>query len=75
MSIITFKQLQENFGGSSPADVVVRLEKMNVKFLIGKNNRPFTTEQALNYAMGIFSPPEFESLSYNDNKPNEIEVM
>ncbi len=51
--IVTYENLKQAFGGTSPADVAVRLKKNNVPFLTGKNNRPFTTIDALNTAMGI----------------------
>jgi hypothetical protein len=53
--IVGYDQLQQQFGGSSPADLVVRLKKSGVRYLVGKNGRPFTTEFALNSAMGLTS--------------------
>jgi hypothetical protein len=53
--IVGYDQLQQQFGGSSPAELVVRLKKSGVRYLIGKNGRPFTTEFALNSAMGLIS--------------------
>lgn len=51
--IINYEQLKENFGGSSVAEVIMRLNMAEVKFLRGKRGRPFTTETALNQAMGL----------------------
>lgn len=51
--IINYEQLKEIFGGHSQADLIARLSLANVKFLRGKRGRPFTTETALNQAMGL----------------------
>lgn len=56
--IISYKTLQEHFGGNSIAEVTVNLQKANVKFLLGKGLRPFTTETALNHAMGLIEGVE-----------------
>ena len=53
--IIGYDQLQQQFGGSSPAEVAARLKKAGVRYIPGKNGRPFTTEFALNSAMGLTS--------------------
>lgn len=52
-SLITYEQLKEAFGGSSIAEVVVRLEKQNIPYKLGKRGCPITTFTALNHAMGI----------------------
>ncbi len=54
--IVTYEQLKDYVGGKNPADVVVRLERLGIKYLVGKQHRPFTTEVALNAAMGLTSP-------------------
>ena len=51
--IIEYEQLQQQFGGSHPADVAARMERANVRFILGKGGRPFTTLSALNHSMGI----------------------
>ncbi|MEZ5534429.1 MAG: hypothetical protein R3F02_02280 [Thiolinea sp.] len=51
--IIEYEQLQQLFGGAHPADVAARMERADVKFKLGKNGRPFTTEAALNHSMGL----------------------
>lgn len=53
--IIAYEQLKEQIGGNSPAEVAARLDRLGIKYLIGKQNRPFTTEFALNAAMGLTS--------------------
>lgn len=55
--IIDYPTLQQLFGGSSAAEVAVRLQQAGVKFLNGKRGQPFTTETAINAAMGLKSPP------------------
>jgi len=51
--IVTYEKLKKEFGGSSGADVAVRLKNSGVKYFLGKQNRPFTTIEALNVALGI----------------------
>jgi|GEM_PF-3973622 len=78
MTIIKYDQLKELMGGSSAAEVIVRLKRANVKFVIGKRNRPFTTVSALDEAMGV-SMSEWQSsmnlVNYNaELKLNDIEI-
>ncbi|MEE9327454.1 MAG: hypothetical protein V3U71_09180 [Cocleimonas sp.] len=54
-SLITYEQLREVFGGSSTAEVVVRLESQDIPYKLGKRGCPITTFSALNHAMGITS--------------------
>ena len=65
-SLITYEQLKEVFGGSSIAEVVVRLEKQNIPYTLGKRGCPFTTFSALNFALGL----PISVLEKND-KPDE----
>ena len=51
--IVPYEKLKEYFGGSSAADLVVRLKKAKVSYILGKRGKPFTTETALNKAMGL----------------------
>ena len=51
--IITFEQLQQSTGYNKPAEVANLLTRNNIKYLRGKNGRPFTTLDALNVALGI----------------------
>jgi|GEM_PF-2251831 len=53
--IIPYDDLREHLGGRSVEDVIVRLNQLGVRYLIGKRGRPFTTEFALNSAMGLIS--------------------
>jgi len=53
--IICYDDLREHLGGRSVEDVIVRLNQLGVRYLIGKRGRPFTTEFALNKAMGLIS--------------------
>lgn len=53
LMLIDYKELKHQFGGTHPAEVAARLERANVPFILGKMGRPFTTETALNHAMGI----------------------
>ena len=64
--ILTYDQLREQVGGRTPADVAVRLRRLGVKYLTGKQGRPFTTEIALNAAMGITS---------SDSEPDHTPVV
>jgi len=52
-ALITYEQLKEIFGGSSIAELVVRLEKQNIPYTLGKRGCPITTFSALNHAMGV----------------------
>ena len=53
--IISYQELREQIGGRSVEEVIVRLNQLGISYLIGKRGRPFTTEFALNKAMGIIS--------------------
>lgn len=58
--IIEYEQLQQLFGGTHPAEVAARMERANVRYILGKNGRPFATEAALNHSMGVpvaYMPP------------------
>lgn len=55
--IIDYPTLQQLFGGTTAADVAVRLQQAGVRFINGKRGQPFTTETAINAAMGLKSPP------------------
>jgi len=73
MSIISYEELQQHFGGSSAAEVVVRLKNARVKFFIGKRNKPFTTITALNFAIGI-NQTSSTNINHYDS-PDEIEII
>jgi hypothetical protein len=51
--IVEYEKLKEVVGGVSIEDVVVRLCRAGIPYIIGKRGRPFTTEAALNHTMGI----------------------
>lgn len=51
--IVEYEQLQQLFGGTHPAEVAARMERANVRYILGKNGRPFATEAALNHSMGL----------------------
>ena len=53
--LVPFETLQDVFGGGSIEDVIIRLEKAQIKYIRGKRGKPFTTEFALNAAMGLTS--------------------
>jgi len=73
MCIVSYEQLQQHFGGSSTADVVVRLKNSHIKFFIGKRNKPFTTLTALNSALGIYQS-EIVDFKYTESA-DEIEIL
>jgi hypothetical protein len=73
MSIISFEQLQKNFGGSTAAEVAVRLNNAKVKFFIGKSKRPFTTLTALDLALGV-NQTKILKVDYTGTT-DEIEVI
>ncbi len=56
--LISYKILKKYFGGTTAADVVVRLKNAEVGYILGKKGQPFTTEAALNKAMNIHHPVE-----------------
>ena len=73
--IITYKQLIEVLGGSSAADLVVRLNKAGIVHTLGKYNQPFTTETAINAAMGLSQQlPMINPVSDMQKTHIEIEV-
>jgi hypothetical protein len=51
--IVEYEKLKEVVGGVSIEDVVVRLSRAGIPYIIGKRGRPFTTEDALNHTMGL----------------------
>ncbi|MEZ5537591.1 MAG: hypothetical protein R3F02_18480 [Thiolinea sp.] len=51
--IVGYEELKKHFGGGTIAEVVINLKRNKVKYLIGKGNKPVTTEAAINAAMGI----------------------
>lgn len=61
--IIPYHELQEQIGGRSVNEVIVRLNQLGIKYLVGKRGRPFTTEFALNKSMGIISNEMSRDLS------------
>lgn len=67
--LVPFETLQDVFGGSSIEDVIVRLDQAQVKYIRGKRGKPFTTEFALNSAMGLLS-----NHSLTDNRPT-VEIQ
>lgn len=52
---ISFEELKDRVGGETISDVTYRLDALGVRWLPGKRGRPFTTEFALNAAMGLSS--------------------
>ncbi len=51
--IVGYDDLKKHFGGGTVAEVVLNLKKNKIPYLIGKGNKPVTTEVAINTAMGI----------------------
>lgn len=70
--IVSYKELLEHFGGSSAADLAVRLKKAKVSCILGKQGKPFTTETALNRAMGIKQPVQ---ILPEEAQQTEIKVL
>lgn len=58
--IVSYEQLKKQLGGASIDEVVVRLDKLDIRYLRGKRGCPFTTEFALNHAMGLVSSEHSE---------------
>lgn len=50
---ISFDECKARFGGTTAAQVAAEMQGCQVKFLYGKNGKPFTTEAAINAAMGV----------------------
>lgn len=71
--IITYQELKEIFGGTTAADVALRLKNANVGYILGKKGQPFTTEAALNKAIGINQPVQSAELDLIEN--NEISIL
>lgn len=71
--IIDYEELKRHFGGTTTAEVAANLSRSGVRYMTGKRGKPFTTETALNAAMGI------TPATLNDNRPQtqqrEIEVL
>ena len=70
--IIDYPTLQQLFGGNTAAEVAIRLQQAGVRFLNGKRGQPFTTETALNAAMGLKTPIPTEK---PHEPPIEIRVL
>ncbi len=70
-ALITYEQLKEAFGGSSIAELVVRLESQNIPYKLGKRGSPFTTFSALNYALGL---PLSSPVSNTNSNPDEDHI-
>lgn len=75
-AIIQYEDLQNILGGSSPANVVVRLINNKIPYKLGRSSRPFTTVAALNKALGITSLDE-HTLESKDSKSStpEVEIL
>jgi hypothetical protein len=70
MSLVSYEQLQQHVGGASPADVCARLARANIRYITGPRGRPFTTEFALNAAMGLTS----DTTTQEDHRQPEVEI-
>lgn len=53
--IISFEELKKVTGLKTPTAVAVSLTKSGVHFFCGRGGRPWTTEAALNAALGLRS--------------------
>jgi len=51
--LVDFEQLKQLTQYDRPADVVRCLHRQGVKCLTGKDGRPFTSEAAINRALGL----------------------
>ena len=73
---VSYDQLKNLLGGSTIEDVVVRLDKLKVKYLKGKRGKPFTTEFALNHAMGLASHEEGRQYPIKSQiHEHEVEIL
>ncbi len=66
--IITYDELREQVGGSTPAEVAARARREGIPVLTGKRGRPFTTQRGLDHALGLDKPQPAEQRA-------EIEVL
>ena len=66
--IITYQELKEHVGGSTPAEVAARAKLAGIPVLPGKRGRPFTTQRGLDHALGLDKPQPAD-------QPAEIEVL
>ena len=51
--IIGFEELQEKLGGRTPAEVAARLTAVGISYIRGKNGKPWTTIDAINWSLGV----------------------
>lgn len=72
-AILTYEELQGLFGGSSPADLAVRLQEAKVKFKRGFRGRPFTTVAAMNDSMGITEKKSSDTILEDEQRTIEVE--
>jgi len=56
--IVHYEELREIFGGQTIADLCARMEQREVRYILGKKGRPFTTTAAINAAMRLQPGPE-----------------
>jgi len=68
--IVSYEQLSNHFGSSSPAQLAIKLHNAGVKFFSGKRNRPFTTVTALNHALKVIPSKGFT----DDVSPEKYEI-
>lgn len=72
--LITYKQLLDIFGGSSAAELVLRLKKAGIRYCIGKRNQPFTTLTALNFSMDIVEQQTMVNIMNDMQQEDHIEI-
>lgn len=51
--LVNHETLQQLTGYSRPADIALCLDKQGVKYFIGSRGRVWTTQEALNAALGL----------------------
>lgn len=64
--ILTYADLKRLAGGSNPAQVVVNLKRMNIKFLLRPDGKPVSTIDAVNDAMKLRTQNPSIPDSYQD---------
>lgn len=74
MGIISQEYLEQSTGYTKSADIALCLDKQGIKYFIGKRGRIWTTEEALNKALGVQAQP-ITYLHEDKRKPPKIELL
>lgn len=59
-SHVSYEELREWSGYKTPSEVCAWLAKNEIPFLYGVRNRPITTAEAINKALGVLPSPANE---------------